>query len=286
MILMLAVGALALAGCGAGPTADGPGYAPVATSPATAAPAPTDRPTGAPEPTAGAAAPTGAAAEPSPSGPKPGGAGGTSVRPPDALVLAAQRQLAAHLKLDPSAVALQSANQRDWPDGALGCPAPGMAYPQIVTPGFLLVFTDPAQAQQYEVHTAMGAGQMVLCANQQPVDLAAPAGAAGAPVPTAPAPAAPASVIRDAAALDPAGKRALASAQAALASELGVAGGAVSFVQAEAVEWNDSSLGCPKPDQVYMQVITPGYKITLQAQGRSYEYHTDSGKRAVRCESA
>lgn len=278
IILSLAAAALALAGCGAGPTADGPGYAPVATSPATVAPAPTGRPTAAPEPTAGAAAPapTAAPAEPSPVGPKPGG--GTSVRPPDELVSAAQRQLAAHLKVDPSAVALQSANQRDWPDGSLGCPAAGMAYPQIVTPGFLLVFTDPAQAQQYEVHTAMTPAQMVLCANKQPVDLAAPAAGSA----TAPAPAA--QVIRDAAALDPAGKRALAAAQAALAGELGVAGGAVSFVQAEPVEWNDSSLGCPKPDQVYLQVITPGYKITLQAQGKSYEYHTDSGKRAVRCE--
>jgi len=195
------------------------------------------------------------------------------VRPPDDLVTAAQRQLAAYLKADPSAVVLQSGNYRDWPDAGLGCPQPGTAYPQVITPGFLLVFTDPAQKQSYDVHTGMAPAELVLCVNQQPVDLGAPAAGAS--------PAA----ISDAAALDEAGLRALAQAQMALVRDLGVSLGEVTFVQAEPVEWNDSSLGCPKPDQAYMQVITSGYKVTLEAQGQRYEYHTDMGKRAVRCES-
>ena len=29
------------------------------------------------------------------------------------------------------------------------------------------------------------------------------------------------------------------------------------------VEWRDSSLGCPKPGAMYMQVITPGYRVLL-----------------------
>jgi len=191
---------------------------------------------------------------------------------PDELVAAAQRQLAAYLKLAPDQLVLQSATREEWPDGALGCPKEGIAYPQVVTPGFLLVFTDAAQAQSYAVHTGMDAQQMLLCANNQPVDLGS-AAAQEAP-----------GMVNDATALDADGRRALELAKAALARELGIQPSEVSFVQGGPTEWNDSSLGCPKPDQAYLQVITPGYLLTLQANGQAYEYHTDMGNRAVRCE--
>ncbi len=90
-------------------------------------------------------------------------------------------------------------------------------------------------------------------------------------------------MANDATALGADGRRALELARAALAGELGIQPGEVSFVQGSPTEYSDSSLGCPKPDQAYLQVITPGYLIVLQAQGRTYEYHTDLGKRAVRC---
>jgi len=202
--------------------------------------------------------------------PKPGG--GLSVRPPDALVRAAQQRLAAYLKVDSNAVALQSANAQDWPDGALGCPKEGLAYPQAVTPGFLLVFTDSTQTKSYAVHTGMDEAQMVLCADHQPVELSM---AAATEEP---------GMVNDATALDADGRRALALAQAALATELGIQPSEVTFVKGGPVEWNDSSLGCPKPDQAYLQVITPGYQFTLQAHDQSFEYHTDTGRRAVRCE--
>jgi heat shock protein HslJ len=34
----------------------------------------------------------------------------------------------------------------------------------------------------------------------------------------------------------------------------------------------------------YLQVITPGYLIVLEAQGRRYEYHADKRARLIRCE--
>ena len=48
-------------------------------------------------------------------------------------------------------------------------------------------------------------------------------------------------------------------------------------------EWNDSSLGCPEPGRAYMQVITPGYRVILFANGREYEYHTNRQNMAIRC---
>lgn len=35
---------------------------------------------------------------------------------------------------------------------------------------------------------------------------------------------------------------------------------------------------------MYLQVITPGYRVVLQAADQSYEYHTNQGNRAVLCE--
>jgi hypothetical protein len=192
----------------------------------------------------------------------PSQGGGASVAPPSELVGAAQVQLAQYLKVSPADLTLQSANAKQWPDGALGCPQENQVYPQVVTPGFLLIFTDPAQSVQHEVHTGSSAAQMLLCARGRPIDLSVkPAAASGGP---------------DA--------RMAGLARAALAKELALAEADIAVVAAEETEWRDSSLGCPKPGVNYLQVITPGYKITLEAQGKRYEYHSDTNRRVVRCD--
>jgi hypothetical protein len=251
---------LALAGCGQAAPASAPTGAPAAptagSAPPTSAPTATDQPTQAPA--LEATQPAAPSAAPSPSQ-----GGGTSAAPPE-LVSAAQLQLALHLKVSPAELSLQSADAREWPDGSLGCPAEGMVYPQVVTPGFLLTFADAAQSVQYEVHTAESAAQMVLCQDGQPSELSA----------------------KPAAAPDQAGAPMAELARAALAVELGLPPADITVVAVEANEWRDSSLGCPKPGMNYLQVITPGYKVTLEAQGQRYVYHTDSNQRVVRCDPA
>jgi hypothetical protein len=67
-----------------------------------------------------------------------------------------------------------------------------------------------------------------------------------------------------------------ARAAAALADMLqraGVTAEAVSVVAAEAVEWRDGSIGCPRDGMMYPQVITPGYRLLLAAGGQEYAYH-------------
>ena len=44
------------------------------------------------------------------------------------------------------------------------------------------------------------------------------------------------------------------------------------------VEWRDSSLGCPQPDQAYLQVITPGHKITVRSGKRMFFVHEANGR--------
>jgi len=59
-----------------------------------------------------------------------------------------------------------------------------------------------------------------------------------------------------------------------LAARLGVAQEEITVVSVEYVEWPDTSLGCPQPGQMYLQVITPGYRIVLGVGDRTYEYHS------------
>jgi hypothetical protein len=67
-----------------------------------------------------------------------------------------------------------------------------------------------------------------------------------------------------------------------LATRLGMAKSDINVVIAEHVEWSDASLGCAKPGSMYAQVISPGYRFILEADGVAYEYHTDYA-RVVLC---
>jgi hypothetical protein len=49
------------------------------------------------------------------------------------------------------------------------------------------------------------------------------------------------------------------------------------------IEWRDSSLGCPRPDFSYMQVITPGHLAVLRHGGKTYQVHM-AEKSAFVCE--
>ena len=77
---------------------------------------------------------------------------------------------------------------------------------------------------------------------------------------------------------------AVAWAVADLASRLAVREDAVTLASIEAVDWSDSSLGCPQPGYMYLQVITPGYRIVLAADDATYAYHAAQGaENAVYC---
>jgi len=46
-----------------------------------------------------------------------------------------------------------------------------------------------------------------------------------------------------------------------LAKRLSIEVDQIGLIEAKAVEWSDTSLGCPKPGMMYAQVITPGYRV-------------------------
>jgi hypothetical protein len=73
----------------------------------------------------------------------------------EALEDAAQRAGAA-----PAEVNLVDVEEVEWRDGSLGCPEPGMMYPQVIIPGFRFVIE--AGGESYEYHSDAGS-RVILC---------------------------------------------------------------------------------------------------------------------------
>jgi hypothetical protein len=67
----------------------------------------------------------------------------------------------------------------------------------------------------------------------------------------------------------------------ALATELGIGKDQISVQSVSAVDWRDSSLGCPKPGMAYLSVITPGHRVTLLANGKLHSVHEANNKAFV-----
>jgi hypothetical protein len=78
-------------------------------------------------------------------------------------------------------------------------------------------------------------------------------------------------------------RRAVEVAREDLTRRSGLAPGEIAVISVEAVDWPDTSLGCPQPDMAYAQIITPGYLIVLEAAGQTYEYHADDCRFVVLC---
>lgn len=84
---------------------------------------------------------------------------------------------------------------------------------------------------------------------------------------------------------DPEIQKLIAVAVEDLAKRYSISSEQIQFKEAFEVTWPDSSLGCPNPSSMYMQVLTPGYLIRLQAPGGIFEYHTDKRGSVVYCEN-
>lgn len=69
------------------------------------------------------------------------------------------------------------------------------------------------------------------------------------------------------------------------AMQLGLDPAFLTVSEIEAVEWPDSSLGCPEEGGVYAQVISPGYRIIVTDGASSVTYHTGPNDLFVSCAS-
>lgn len=166
---------------------------------------------------------------------------------PTAQVLAAARQrLASELSVSTEAVEVIAVEPAEWSDTSLGCPRPGEAYAQVVTPGYRLRLR--VEERQYEVHTDTSGETAVVCEQDR--------------------------------------EEGPAAAVAYVSESFAVPQEEIEVLSVESVEWPDASLGCPERGKSYAQVITPGYRVILQVEGREVEVHTDrQGRNVVICKS-
>jgi hypothetical protein len=70
------------------------------------------------------------------------------------------RDLATRLSVDAESISVISVEPIEWPNSALGCPAPGKVYTQGTVPGFRIRLE--VEDQEYSYHTDRN-GQFLLC---------------------------------------------------------------------------------------------------------------------------
>lgn len=199
-------------------------------------------------------------------------------------------ELAAFLSLSPGDVQLIDVKEVEWPSSALGCPAPDRSYAEVVTPGYQI--TLGSGGTTYAIHTDWEGQTVILCMDGRPVNLteeegrstpdtdATPPDAVATRVPAQPV--TPTESPTEEAMSE--ANHLIDTARKMLSEELGVAPEAVTLRSIEPVEWSSSGLGCEQPGQMYLTVITPGYRIILEHNGHLYEYHTDRATRVIRCD--
>jgi hypothetical protein len=181
-----------------------------------------------------------------------------------AAALAAQHALAKRLGISENAAAITSIERIDWPDSCIGAPSPNEMCAQMVTPGYQVKLTADGTVYYYDTNLD---GSDVRPAIQ-------PLQGQLTEIPTSHTPGEVVSPTEAAAAVDAAVK--------ALGSQLAVDAATIQVVSVEAVDWPDGCLGAGSPAEACLMVITPGYRITLSANGQSYEYHTDQVGNSVR----
>jgi hypothetical protein len=68
------------------------------------------------------------------------------------------------------------------------------------------------------------------------------------------------------------------------ASRAGVVASEVTVVSSQSVTWPNPALGCPRRGVMYADVITPGYRVVVEAGGTRYDYRADQQGHISWCE--
>ncbi|HYD93344.1 MAG TPA: hypothetical protein VEB18_02725 [Candidatus Paceibacterota bacterium] len=76
------------------------------------------------------------------------------------------------------------------------------------------------------------------------------------------------------------------AARAELATTLAVSEDMVTITNVEARTWTDGCLGLGGPAESCLQALVEGYRVEMQAQGKTYVYRTDSSGSSLRLESS
>jgi len=171
------------------------------------------------------------------------------------LIDQAAAHLARRLGVSPDSVVVEDAVPTEFADASLGAPEPGRMYAQVVTPGYVITLS--VDGLEYVYHASE---DLVVAID----DVDSPVAAPGV-VPPGDA------------------QHLVELAMDDLAARMGMSRDEIVLLAVEETEFADASLGVSRPGEMYAQVITPGYVISLSADGAEYRYHAADG-RVVRAE--
>ena len=161
--------------------------------------------------------------------------------------------LASDLGIAPDSIEVDTVKAIEWRDSSLGCPKPGVAYLDVVTPGHKVILRVGK-----EIHVVHEAGNRAFRCVQ---DKNLGGMTAGRDLTFGPQ---------------------LVAARRDLASRLGVTERDIQFVAAESKTFTDASLGCPEPGMQYAQAQVPGWVLSFRRGERLFTYHADH-ERAIPC---
>ena len=160
----------------------------------------------------------------------------------------AVQALAAQLKIGEGDIVVTQVEPRTWPDSSMGCGKPGTLALQVITEGHAVSLS--AQGKQYRVHVS---GKSAIVCDKpllSRIEPRRPANARGLDV-------------------------AIEEARKDLARRLGAEASQVRLLRTQPQMWPDSSLGCPRADELIVAGPVAGYRLSLQHASRVYTYHTD-----------
>lgn len=163
-------------------------------------------------------------------------------------VAAARSFLAGQVKTVANDIQLVSANEEMWPDSCLGVAKPEEMCLTVITPGYRVVFQ--SNGQLYEVHTDQDGSSVRMAGAPQALPEGGSKGSAN----------------QDAA---------VKAAKEMLAQQIGVKADQIQVVEVEAVAWPNGCMGVQMPGRMCTQMIVPGFRVVLEANGTQYEFHTD-----------
>lgn len=161
--------------------------------------------------------------------------------------------LASDLGISPENIEVDTVKAIEWRDSSIGCPKPGVAYLDVITPGHKVVLR--VGNEIHVVHEARNrAFRCVQTRNLGGMT-------AGRDLTFGPQ---------------------LVAARRDLASRLGVTERDIQFVAAESKAFPDASLGCPEPGMQYAQAQVSGWVLSFRRGERVFTYHADE-QRAIPC---
>jgi hypothetical protein len=172
-------------------------------------------------------------------------------------------QLAAQTGLALDSFTVSDVTEQEWPNAGLGCPQPDQSYIEVITPGYQ--FTIQGGDETFDVRTNADGSAIVICDESgAPLSVPEESGSGGGRIQALP--------------------EGLSHIPVEIADEMGLEASDLMLVGLEATEWSDSSLGCPNPAEMYMQVITPGYILQFETPvGEVVEVHASQDGNFVLC---